>query len=265
MWKHLLGTIMALVLVSPAAAQVMIEEGKVREVLAPGSTITRTMTVHNTGDTPVDLRVYWQDFAYTPPFDGRKEFLPAGSTARSLNGWVTFSPQMFHMAPQGTQKISYAVKVPPEAKGGYYGILFFETSGGAPDEKVGLRIVTRIGALFFIETTSRFKKGLVGAVEAQGPSLEGTFSNRGDTILIPQGTFYVLGADGMAAARGEVAPFYLPPGQTARFQAALPKALSAGTYTMVLTFDLDDGDSVVKEADIRKEEDGTVAVLRVRD
>ena len=40
--------------------------------------------------TTVDRKVYIQDFVYIPPFDGRKKFLPVGSTKFSCGEWISF-------------------------------------------------------------------------------------------------------------------------------------------------------------------------------
>ena len=71
--------------------------------------------------------------------------------------------------------------------------------------------------------------------------------------------------EGLVVAREEVKKIYLPPANEATFSIDLPESLKAGDYTLVLTFDLGEGDSLVKEVDFNKSSTGSFKILAQRD
>ena len=254
-----------LIVAAPAAAQILIEEGKISLPAKPGETIMNSFFVHNTSEQKITVKSYWEDFVYVPPFDGQKKFFPPGSTDRSLSKWANFTPQEFILPPFGKKKIMYSIKVPLAAKGGYYSVLFFEKGEAVLQDKTGVRVVTRVGCLFFLETDDKNKNVRMEQATVDGRILKADFVNSGDVIMIPQGTFDVLGADGLVADRGELTKFFLPPGERTKFDVGLSSALPAGKYTLVVTFDLGEGDTLVKEIDFTKDADASLKLLQVRD
>lgn len=265
MKKILLITLFVLSGAGTVQAQILIEKGKVERTVQPGGTVMESFTVNNTTDKPVKVKAYFEDFIYEAPFDGKKKFLPAKTTDHSVSGWVNYSPNNFTLAPYGRQKISYIIKVPQDAKGGYYGVLFFEEdSGEVTPQKLGIRIVTRVGSLFFIETNNKSKQSLVKNITADGSTVEGEFHNAGDVIIIPNGTYFVMNQEGVALDRGEVDKLYLPPGESGRFSLDIDQNIPQGKYTVILTFDLQEGDVVVREVELEKSSAG-FRVLEVRE
>ncbi|MBN2121270.1 MAG: hypothetical protein JW734_09500 [Candidatus Omnitrophica bacterium] len=252
--------------ITEVSAQLMIETGKVQEEIIPGKMIVGSVTIYNSSNKPLDIRVYLEDFTYLPPFDGVKKFFPAGTTERSCSDWIRFSPQEFRLAPRKGKKVSYSIKVPEDVQGGYYSVLFFETSPGAlQKEKIDLKLIQRIGCLFFLETSTRSKKAKIESLSSIGDTLKGNFSNQSDVILAPKGIFYVMDSSGQVVERAEITPFYLPPGEKADFTMDMPGNMSLGQYTLVLTFDLGGGDCVVKEIDFFKKGTEDLSISQVRD
>ena len=249
-----------------AFSQLIIDKGKIKLEVTPGDTIIDYISVHNSSSGQIGGRVYFQDFVYLPPFDGRKQFLPLGSTEYSCGPWIKFSPQEFSLSPFGKEKVSYTMTVPEEAKGGYYGTLFFEAAPGIiEDEGVALKVVQRIGCLFFLETYDKDKKAEVKNLSFKTQSIRGDFLNSGNSIILPSGVFYIVDEEGIVADRGEIAKFYLPPSETVDFEISLPGTISSGDYTAVITFDLEDGDVLIKEVDFEKDALGNIKILRTRD
>ncbi len=246
-------------------AQLLIEEGKVSFSVAPGGSAQGIINLNNTSDQDVKVRAYWEDFVYLPPFDGKKNFLPAGSMDNSIAKWVHFTPQDFVLPAKSKKKISYSIKVPEDAHGGYYGVLFFENFSEEMKDINGVQIITRVGSLFFLETTDSIKKGRVGRLSAEQNTVVGELENTGDVIITPNGVYYILGKDGVVVDRGEVEKFYIPPREKTKFRAHFSQDLSLGKYTMVITFDLGDGKSVVKEIDFTKSSASETKILEERD
>ncbi len=246
-------------------AQILIEEGKVVLSISPQEKISNTITVHNTSAEPMTVRAYWEDFKYQPPFDGKKVFLPAGTTENSMTRWVQFSPQEFSLAPFTKKKVSYTISVPKEVQGGYYGVFFFEQSSGKTKEATGVTLVTRVGSLFFLEAKEHIKSGQISDLEFKDHQLTGSFLNKGNVTITPRGVFYFMDKEGLVIDRGEIQQFYLPSGQSTVFMANLSQKLSEGTYNLVLTFDLMDGAYLVKEVDFSLSKSGEFQILNQRD
>src|ERR1700683_1062624 len=92
-----------------ARAQLFLENGKEVLAVSGGDHLNGSLLLHNTSNEPANIRVYWEDFEYKSPYDGSKNFLPAGTAPGSPSQWVTFSPQTFTMPPFGQQNIEYSV------------------------------------------------------------------------------------------------------------------------------------------------------------
>ena len=46
----------------PVSAQIFLEQGKLTYQISPGDRITEALSVHNTSDRPLELRIYLEDF-----------------------------------------------------------------------------------------------------------------------------------------------------------------------------------------------------------
>ncbi|MCB9757894.1 MAG: hypothetical protein H6753_05680 [Candidatus Omnitrophica bacterium] len=246
-----------------ACAQVMIEQGKVIIKANPGETIVNKLPIHNTsGTNSINLRAYWEDFIYTAPFAGEKDFMAAGTSEYSASRWINFSPQQFTLQSKGSQMISYSIQVPVDAKGGYYGVLFLEEGGGNPDGNIGVSVVTRVGALFFIEITNSVRKCKIEHLKYADKKFSGDFTNLGDVILIPDSTYYILDQEGLVAERGEIKKFYLPPQKTAAFDVEIGEKLPVGKFTAVLTFDFGASENFTYEFDFEKTDDKMIIMSK---
>ncbi len=242
-------------LTGPVRAQFFLEEGKVTLTVAGGERSSGSMVLHNTSDEEVGVRAYWEDFRYVPPFDGNKEFSPAGILPGSASQWVSFTPQEFVLPPNGSQVIDYAVNAPADIKGGHYGVLFFERATPMIDS-TGVALVTRLGCLFFVESKDAPRVADIKDVKAEGNDVLGSFVNQSDLVLIPKTTFYLLDAQGLTVHRGEGTNLYVAPGATGNWRIALPAELAPGTYSLVLNVDLGSGSVAVKEISLTQGANG---------
>lgn len=248
-----------------AAAQLLMEKSRVEMTVTPGETIVDSMILHNTGGQPADVKIYWQDFTYLPPYDGEKKFSQPGTSEYTMGEWITYSPQLMTLPPQGKREINYTIRVPEDAKGGYYGVLFFEQGLGYGTTSTGVNIITRLGSLFFIESSDRNRDAAVKDVAINQKFIEGKFENKGDVFMFPKGVYYLMDYDGVVTDRGEVDKMYVIPGAVKDFKIYMSDDIDPGQYTMVLTFDLGEGDSVVKEIDFTKNQRGQLNITQLRD
>jgi len=252
-------------LTAEAQAQLFLEDGKKVIAVSPGDRTNGSVLIHNTSADKADIKVYWEDFEYKPPYDGTKSFLPAGTAPASASQWVEFSPQVFSLPAFGQQRIDYTISVPNEIKEGHYGVLFFERSSDVAKNENGVTIVMRVGCLFFIEPKDKVKKAALQDIALKANSLTASFVNQGNVILIPRTTYYIMQDEGLVVLRGESSKLYVPPGATATLEIPLKKKLAQGQYTVVVNSDLEEGDVVVKEIKLAVDAAGQITIESSQD
>lgn len=262
----LLLSILLLGPINPVSAQILIEQGKVKLSVSPEQTISDIINIHNTSNNQtIKIKAYWEDFEYVEPFDGKKKFMPRGTSPYSCSQWISFVPQEFVLPPLGKKQINYSLRIPKDIKGGHYGVLFFETVPLGAEGNVGVQIVARVGSLFFIEPEEKNKAVLVDRWSTAAKKIQGTFRDKGNIVLIPDGTYYILNNKGIPITRGRIDKFYLPPNTETTFQFEINDTVPLGVFTAVVTFDLEDGDNIVKEVDFEKTSGDEIKILKVRD
>lgn len=241
---------------------------KIKLTVKGQETLTGTIKIENPTSEQIEVKAYLEDFRYVPPFDGTKEFFPPGSTNFSCAPWINFSPQEFVLGPFAKRMVSYSIKVPVGVKGGHYAVLFFETSLGEirnSKEGANILILGRIGSLFFLETANALKNAQLENLTAEGSKIKGEFANNGEVVLVSKGNFYVMDEKGIVVTRGKIDDLYLFPQDKAPFTINLSEDIPAGRYTVVVSFDLEQGDVLVNEIDLIKERFGNIRILEVRD
>lgn len=248
-----------------AYAQVYVDKGKVELSVTPGEVIRDTITLSNTSDAAVKMTAYMEDFRYVPPYDGSKEFSPADTIDHSMGEWINFTPQEFTLPPFGRKEISFVITVPDSIEQGHYGVLFFEKDEPDAVDGKGVSIKTRVGTLFFLEPLSQVKRVVFNDVRLESNTVKGNLVNRGNVTTVIKGIYYILGPDGRVADRGELTNYYLPQAATGSVSLRVPAKLNPGVYNMVMTFDLEDGDVLVKEIDFKIASDGETMITDIRD
>ena len=91
---------------------------------------------------------------------------------------------------------------------GHQGVLFFEQEEIKAQGSKGLNVLTRLGCLFFIEPNNKIKKAEIQNFRFFSNQLTAEFTNHGNVILIPDGTYYVINNDGMVFDRGQMEKIY---------------------------------------------------------
>lgn len=235
---------------SAQAATVRINPTKIRLSVAPGESKSGVVEVENSSEESLVVKTYLLDWKYTSKHDGTKEFFTAGMRPRSAASWISTSLSEFVIPPQGSQSISYTVKVPQDAQGGHYAVLFFETLLSEPElrDTAQLGVVVRIGALFYIEPTGTIKRQselsnlkVSGADDGAGLRVLMDVANTGNVDITTDATYHLIDKEGLVVARGKFNDTYTFPGEKARMASVWAEPLSAGTYDMVITVNLGKG------------------------
>ncbi len=243
-----------------AKAQLFLEQGKLSLAVSDAERSNGSVTLHNTSSDPVEVKVYWEDFEYKSPYDGTKNFSPAGTGRNSASKWVAFTPQVFTIPAFGRQKIDYTLTVPDTITEGHYGVLFFESNGAPMAGDKGVTLVTRVGCLFFIEPKQKNKKSDIQDIKSDKKGFTVNFVNQGNIVLIPKTTYYVMEDEGLVVSRGETEKLYVPPGVSASLEIPLKSPLKEGRYTLVINSDLEEGDVVIKEVELAVDAGGQVTI-----
>lgn len=250
---------------SSALAQVRPDKYDVKLEVKPGEELVGSITVDNVSNENITVKAYFEDFIYIPPFDGRKESRPLGSTSRSCGRWMSVLPSEFNLPPRGKKEITYTVKVPADARGGYYGVLFFEKVTEGTGANMSIGITVKVGTSFFLETLDKIQEVRIEDISVTQDSIQGYFLNSGNAILVSSPPFYIIDDKGMVLDRGEIKRFYLPPEEKIPFAINLAKQILEGNYTLVINFDLGKRKVLLKEVDFLKDREGRIKILQVRD
>lgn len=240
------------------AKTLRISAPKVELELAPGETYSGEISVENPDPDETIIHMYVEDWVYSPGGTGEKKFSPAGTTPLSASKWINFSEPGAPLKPYGKALTHYTVTVPPDAKGAYYTVLFFETKLGpantSGEDGVSVQVAGRIGSLFFIRIKGATDRaGDVQKVTVQPPLgnqpmvIETTFQNTGNVDITLGGNFLVMSPEGKVLGRGDLAAIYTFPGVTETRKTEWVGKLPKGTHQLVLTYNLGLGKAIVKE------------------
>ena len=265
-WLLLVGLLAMFPFHTFAQMGIQVDTNEVRLLdVTPGQTETGTLRVTNKSGRNFTIKTSLGEFTYQAPFAGARIPLPAGSISRSSAEWISVTPSVFDLAPGETKEVAYSVKVPEGVTGGYYSMLFFEFSPAAIEGRIGVGVNVRIGCAFFVETADKDKGAAIEDISVRDNTLNASFSNTGNVIMIAKGSYYAMDDQGMVIDRGKIKDIYLPMEEKAPFKIDLSSALGQGKYTLVITFDLGEGDALVKEIDFSKSTQGTIKILATSD
>jgi len=185
---------------SAYAIKMNIDPPRVKLSISPGGTESGYVTVLNYDQNEtIHVKVYVNDLVYAP--DGSNDFLPEGTTPWTAADWLKIGPTEFDLGPSDQMKVRYVVEVPEDAKGGRYGVVFFEISPPADElsATTGASINIRLGSIFFVTV-----KGAESYdVELQGlkvskPDEDGAFDisctvrNNSNILVRPSGPVKII-------------------------------------------------------------------------
>lgn len=239
--------------------------------------------VENSTSETRKINIYLGDWRYLAAADGSKEFPPVNTTPLSGASWISFSPSEITLPPFSKKQVSYAVKVPKDAKeGGRYAALFFESNfgkfeSGQKEMGAALGVVIRIATLFYIEVEGTVNRSasienltLKEETKPEERTFQLDFKNTGNVDITASGTCHIIDEQGMVYARGKFNDVYSFPGDTAKLTAVALGAVPKGVYDAVFTIDLGkaleevglgQGPVVTKEAKVEFAENGRVIRL----
>jgi hypothetical protein len=231
---------------SYASNVIHLDQAKIRVRVPAGQTAIGRIEIKNPSSEVKKVRVYAQDWAYSNEL-GEKDFFLAGTKEFSCAKWISFVPAEFSINPTAKEYLQYTIRVPQDARGGYYAILFFESLlGEIPKDTEAMAIVpvaVRVGCLVAVEVEGTVDRNaqvenLSIIKEEEGYRIEADFINKGNADITVAGNFNILDKVGMVFARGEFANRYSLPEDKVKISSSWKTKLAKGKFDLILTLDL---------------------------
>jgi hypothetical protein len=215
--------------VEPTRAELSIPAGKRRG---------QTLTVRNAkADEAVHLRVYARDVMYLP--EGKIEFPPPGSTDWSCASWLQIVPEEVDVPPSSSRDVRVSVIAPPDAVGGRYAMVFFETGSSYATEGIGVNF--RVGALIeaVIRGTEQRAAQLKDVAFEPPSEVQVSVFNDGNVLFRPSGQVKVFDAVGKRVLQAPFNPTSLGvfPRTLRKIPTKLDAPLPPGSYRLRVEVD----------------------------
>lgn len=180
------------------AMKMNIDPARVEISVKAGEEKSGTVTVLNYDETgSMRVKAYVQDLVYLP--DGSNDFLAPGSTPWSLGSWIKIGPTEFEIPAGKQEAVRYIISVPKDAKGGRYGIIFFETiTPPSQAKEVGATVNVRLGSILLVtvEGTKTIKAKLTGmstgTEKDKAFGIYWTVYNDSNVLVRPFGTVKII-------------------------------------------------------------------------
>ncbi len=223
--------------IDPARAEVKVKAGEEKTGVVSVLNYDETGTIH--------VKAYVQDLVYLP--DGSNDFLPLGSTPWSMGDWIKIGPTEFDIPAGKQEAVRYVITVPKDAKGGRYGVIFFETVTPPSDFKqVGASVNVRLGTIMLVtvEGTSTVKAKLTGMTvtppRGDKPlNISWTVRNNSNILIRPFGTLKIIDDKKTEVVKLDVnkEKAGILPETNRRFSVERKEKLPRGTYFTQLVLD----------------------------
>jgi hypothetical protein len=231
------------------------------ELPAPGGEErTGYLEIRNTGDIPVSVKLYKQDFLVES--NGQEKEFPSGELERGCADWITMSPSgVISLEPGKTQDVKVRIQAPEKIEGSYWAKIFAEQlTRPKPVEAQhnGMTMQLFIKQRWEVRIHSTVPgtenpNGEITTLNVDLPSEENplsftmTFVNQGNTLLQCNGYVDVKNEDGETVEKSTFAgegSFNIYPNGERILKATLKEPLPAGDYIALAVIDYG-GDALI--------------------
>ncbi|MFH1097106.1 MAG: hypothetical protein ABH886_04135 [Candidatus Desantisbacteria bacterium] len=221
---------------------VSVQPSVVKIQAAPGETKNGTFDLYNRADKEVYIKVQLKDWSIDPR-TAKREFVGAGKNPKSLTDWVIIEPEGFLLGADKHQIVRYTVKVPKDAKGGYWGLACFVTK--PLEKKGGVVAAGEVVSFLGLEVTDTLEKkieikSIQAYHDANGVKLKVSVKNTGNVPLFmpaPDGKFVIKNSKDETVAKGDLNGQMILPTEIIDYETTDPVKLAKGEYTVVVFFD----------------------------
>jgi len=215
-----------------------VEPARVEVSVPAGARRGQTLRVRNRkSEAPIHLKVYVSDVIYLA--DGTHEFPPAGSTEWSCAKWIQVVPSELEIPPEAARDVRVSVAAPPDAAGGHYAIVFFETGPSFEGEGIGVNF--RVGALVeaVVPKTERYEARLLKLAFDPATGIQAEVFNDGNLLIRPKGKIkvYDIGGRKVRELEFNASRLGILPKALRAISTKLVEPLSRGTYRVKAEID----------------------------
>lgn len=222
----------------------VLEPGKIDVYLEAGETVTRTIFVTNRNPRKIRFKIETEDIQ-----GNRSEVNPVtllGDKAGPYPFKDALLPPKTVFELDFGQKIAIPIqiKIPSNASpGGHYAAVIISNEPDRTQKDVGgARVVSRLGALFFVRVKGEAKEdGVLKEIRVAGPSrwfyekgpftFEMLFENSGTVHLVPYGQIRVTNLFGETVGEVPVDAYFSLPGSLRYRQVEWQSGFLLGRYT----------------------------------
>ncbi|MDP7130672.1 MAG: hypothetical protein QF437_09295, partial [Planctomycetota bacterium] len=233
-----------------AHAEITVIGGLTREkVVAGGQTYEGIIQLRNSGDTPIEAKIYQTDYTFSA--DGKNLFGKPGELKRSNAKWIKLSHNFRVIPPKETVALNYTITVPGEGDnvGTFWSMVMVESAGKPPEvekEKdkvaIGIKHVMRYGVQMVTHLGDQGKvkvkvlKKTVVDLEEGKKGLRVDISNTGERWVRPEVWVELYDTEGEEAGKFPGRQKRIFPGTSIR-QIIDISALKPGKYQGIVVID----------------------------
>lgn len=229
-------------IVSVNAYAVSVQPSVVKIQVAAGETKNGTFDIYNRSDKEVYIKVNLKDWIIDKR-TSKREFSNAGTNPKSLTDWLIIEPEGFLLGADKHQTVRYTVKVPKDAKGGYWGLACFTTK--PLEKKGGVVAAGEVVSFLGLEVVNTLEKkieirDIKATNDAKGVSLTVDVKNMGNVPIFmpaPDGKYVIKNEKNETVAKGDLNGQMILPEEIIEYSTTDPIKLDAGEYTLVIFFD----------------------------
>jgi hypothetical protein len=218
-----------------------------------GQSLSQTLTITNDTTSEFAFEMAAQDVVIK---DGKRIFVPAGETARSIAATAVFSQKSVVVKPFTSASVDVRFTIPEETNIRAVVALFRGTNRiSSASGAVGM--TASLGTLITFNLTPNVNVKpepiqVVPATEAANLAVSEWMTNSGTEPILPEGVAAVLNSKGALVGKTTFPVQRLLPGERLEFKAEYPDQLEPGTYKVLCSFQFEgktlttDGSFVVR-------------------
>ena len=200
--------------------------------VAPGGTVTETVSLATTSSLPQQITVTNGD--WTLDLGGHVVYFPDGSLDHSASAWIEPEAGALLLEPDGVRDFRLTGTVPddPSLAGTYQAMVFFQVDApGDPDEGLGVVATTRIALTVYVTIAGTESDGseLVDLF-VEDDALTFAVANIGNTVMRLGGFVELRNESGEAIERIAVPNIPVLRQSEREVSLPLPEAVTSGFY-----------------------------------
>lgn len=237
---------------SPGEARFIVSPMELHLEIAGGGRGGMPISITNTGDEPISLKLYLGDSRFIP--DGSEVNMPVGGHPRSCATWVQLGEQVLELAPGKSKEVPVILEVPTGMRGSFWSKLYVEEiTGPAPatgthndrtyriytKQRMGIRIFQNVPGT--MNRLARIDDVSVEMASAQTvPIVNFRVSNTGNTLLRCVGSVELRDSEGTTVDTlpvGEDGRFTLFPDSYRDLTLEGEAPIAPGSYTALAIVD----------------------------